>query len=294
MNEEENHEQGSTFGINDILFIVFRHKFKILFFFLMASVAAGAVWYLKPPLFESEAKLLIKYVKESRIAAMPGNSDVVIDAKHSVINSEIEILKSQDVAIAAVKTVGADKFLAAYGGVNDEMRAAGVLLKNLKIEGGNNSDVIAVSLGHPDPQVAQKALSAFIEAYLHKHQEAWLQAGSYEFLLTQTDQIRASLNETDAELGKELSKAGILSLADAKTDITAQLNRIQKDLYETEAQLAEKRAQLDEYKRQPEKTSPNTATANLETKTNNLPDALAAPNPPLSRIINDWPNNWPH
>jgi succinoglycan biosynthesis transport protein ExoP len=279
MNDAENNEQGSTLGINDILFIVFRHKFKILFFFLMAFVAAGAVWYLKPPLFESEAKILIKYVKESRIMATPGSQEVIVDGKHSVITSEIEILKSQDVAIAAVKTVGADKFLAAYGGGNDEMRAAGVLLEKLKIDAGNNSDVVTVSLGHPDPQMAQKTLSAFIEAYLHKHYEAWLQAGSYEFLLTQTDQIRASLNQTEEELGKELSKAGILSLADAKTEVTAQLNRIQKDLYETDAQLAEKRAQLDEYKRPSEKISPNNAPANLETKTNNVPDALAAPNP---------------
>jgi uncharacterized protein involved in exopolysaccharide biosynthesis/Mrp family chromosome partitioning ATPase len=278
MNDAENNEQGSTLGINDVLFIIFRHKFKILFFFLMAFVAAGAVRYLKPPLFESEAKLLIKYVKENRMGATAASSEVIVDGKQGITGSEIEILKSQDVAIAAARGVGPDKILAAYGGGSDEMAAAGVILQNLKIEGGNNNEVVTVTLGHPDPQVAQKALSRFIEEYLHKHYQAWLETGSYEFLLTKTDELRATLSQTDEELSKELSKAGIISLADAKTEISTQLNRIHKDLYDAEAQLAEKRAQFDEYRRQPEKSaSTNGTSTGMEPKNNSR--AESGPDP---------------
>src|SRR4051812_30147200 len=101
--QDNNNEQGSSLGINDVLFILFRHKFKIAFFLVLAFGAVAALWFLKPPLFESKAKILIKYVKENRPTSMPGTSETIIDPGHSVINSETEILKSVDLAVAAAR-----------------------------------------------------------------------------------------------------------------------------------------------------------------------------------------------
>src|SRR5260370_29075353 len=68
-------EIGQTFGVEeqpaqsgmspyDLLFILFRHKWKILFFTLAGLIAAAAVYFAVPPVYESEAKLLVRYVMD--------------------------------------------------------------------------------------------------------------------------------------------------------------------------------------------------------------------------------------
>src|SRR5688572_29504256 len=108
MNEQNsNTQQGSGFAISDILFIVFRHKWKILLFAILGAVGAGVVWRIKQPPYQSNAKLLIRYVTDSR-GLSPGGaagSDVIRSPDtygSTVVNSEIEILMSYDLALATV------------------------------------------------------------------------------------------------------------------------------------------------------------------------------------------------
>jgi uncharacterized protein involved in exopolysaccharide biosynthesis/Mrp family chromosome partitioning ATPase len=283
MNESEHSEQSSSLGPNDILFVLFKHKYKIVFFIVLAFIAGGALKFVKPPMFESKAKILIKYVKENRAPTMPGNSDVVMDPGRSIITTEMEILKSQDIAIAAAKKVGAGRILAIYGGGNDDIAAAGVLLSNLKVEGGGGSDVLTVSLGHRDPVIAQEALKELIDQYLQKHVQVHLQGNSYDFLQTQTDQVRARLAQTEDELRKEQSKAGIISLADAKTEIASELSSIRKAIFDTDAELVESRAQLEELVRQGKFQATNALSLESKqtpsTNSSETATALAAPDP---------------
>src|SRR5258708_17005236 len=57
-------QQPAHSGMNlfDILFMLFRHKWKILSFGLGGLLAAGAVYLLVPPVYESDAKLFVRYV----------------------------------------------------------------------------------------------------------------------------------------------------------------------------------------------------------------------------------------
>src|ERR1700746_2283046 len=54
----------SGFDLSDILFVLFRHKWKIIFCGLVGLIAASAVYFLVPPAYESQAKLLVRYVME--------------------------------------------------------------------------------------------------------------------------------------------------------------------------------------------------------------------------------------
>src|SRR6476646_142596 len=51
---------------NDILFALFRHKKMILGFALLGLMAAIALHFFYPPLYESDAKLLVRYVLDRR------------------------------------------------------------------------------------------------------------------------------------------------------------------------------------------------------------------------------------
>src|SRR5580700_8076694 len=54
----------SSIGLSDILFVLFRHKWKIICCGLVGLVAAGTVYFLVPPAYESQAELLVRYVLE--------------------------------------------------------------------------------------------------------------------------------------------------------------------------------------------------------------------------------------
>src|ERR1700761_1151667 len=121
----------------DIYFILFRHKWKIILLSLAGVVAAAAYWWYYPPPFESEAKLFVRYVLDSRaVNTDPKNAQMTSpDAMgQSIINSEIEILTSFDLAEQAAKNIGPEKILAKYGGGNDPTKAAEVVRKNLVVE----------------------------------------------------------------------------------------------------------------------------------------------------------------
>src|ERR1051326_9116667 len=109
---------GLTFG--DILYVIFRHKWKIALISAAGLVGALSIPLVMPAPYQSEAKLFIKYVLEAKSPARPGASDSQIKSAdergENIINTELEILTSLDVAQQAALAVGPEKILAKNGG----------------------------------------------------------------------------------------------------------------------------------------------------------------------------------
>src|SRR5438876_5846625 len=85
--------------IMDIYYAIFRHKGKIALLSALACVLALGMVKFMPPAYESEVKLLIHYVMETKSPSVRGaGSDSQImspDARgESIINTEMEILRS--------------------------------------------------------------------------------------------------------------------------------------------------------------------------------------------------------
>ncbi|HLX68631.1 MAG TPA: Wzz/FepE/Etk N-terminal domain-containing protein, partial [Verrucomicrobiae bacterium] len=67
------HAPGLTLG--DIYFILFRHKWKILALSALGFIAAFALPRMSTKVYQSEAKLLIRYVTETPAPIHPGEGD---------------------------------------------------------------------------------------------------------------------------------------------------------------------------------------------------------------------------
>src|SRR3954464_9120481 len=100
MNTKPTRPHAPMITLGDIYYILFRHKWKILVFAglgLIASMIVPLVW---PKIYSSEAKLLVKYVTETRMPSSPnGDNEHTIDSDpngRNVINTELQILTSQD------------------------------------------------------------------------------------------------------------------------------------------------------------------------------------------------------
>src|ERR1039457_1494536 len=99
----------------DIYFVVFRHKWKIVIMTLVGLLAATVFYFTKPPLYQSEAQIFIRYVSDSH-TVNPSDTGTrvtsLIDLGQTVMNSEMAILMSYDLAAKVATNFGAEKILA--------------------------------------------------------------------------------------------------------------------------------------------------------------------------------------
>lgn len=239
----------SGLSLGDVYYTLFRHKWKIVLVFLAGIVAAAGLYLAKPPMYQSQSKILIRFILESTNPVAAGDDARVKspDRGENIINSEIEMLTSFDLATLVADVVGPEKILARLGGGNDRLRAAGVVRKGLSVEVPRRSNVLLITFRHPDATVVQPALSALVDTYLKRHVEIHQGVGVLDdFFLRQADQLRARLADTESQLKKLRADAQIISLEDSKRGYIEQITKLSDELRSAEAELMERRITLTE------------------------------------------------
>ena len=254
MNDPQIPAQTPTISLGDIYYVLFRHKWKIILCSVAGLLAAFALYKLRPPPYQSEARLFIRYVTEGKTLTPPGEDTKTISPQRgdTIINSELQILTSLDLAKQVAATVGPEKILGKAGVENAATVAAIVVSNGLTVEVPPNSNVIRIAFQHPDPAVVQPVLAAIVDAYLKKHVEIHEAVGIVgDFLTQETDQLRSRLAQTEEELRKARSKAGIVSLDDSMKAYTEQIARIRQEIFSAEAELAERTTAFQEIAKHP-------------------------------------------
>lgn len=247
MSEFQNEEQQSGLNINDILFSLFRRKWMIVLCATLGISAAAAVYFLLPPIYESESKLLVKYVVDrSTIDAVDGTVKTPGSPGESAIASEIEILTSWDLAMQVADAIGVQRLAPGYKGEANVAIAAGKLLKGLTVTTPPQTNIISVAYKNADPKLAIQVLQELITRYFDKHLEVHRSAGAIDFVARETDQLRTRLNQTDTELKQLKAKAGITSLAESTASLNTGMVNAQQELDGAMAELAEQTARVKE------------------------------------------------
>src|SRR5262245_1669359 len=135
MSETPGPEGSPGLDLKALYYVLFRHKWKILLMSLLGVLGAGVAYFLNPPAFQSEAKLVVRYVRETEGKFLaPGAKDSEIHPTESgggagIINTEREILTSFDLALQVADLVGPEKILGRTGGVTNRIQAAAVVEK---------------------------------------------------------------------------------------------------------------------------------------------------------------------
>ena len=239
--QPQHHHSG--INVSDILIALFRRKWSIVLCTLLGVVAAAAVFFRFPPAYQSQAKLLVRYVLErSAVDPIDNTTRPNQTRNDSVIDSEVQILTSWDLAAQVAEAIGPKRF-----GASSSAAAAGSIFSGLKVTAAKGSDVILVSYTNPDPQLAPLVLQELLSRYFVKHLEVHRSAGAFDFVTQQTDQVRARLNQTEDALNKLRDKIGIVStLQDGQKLLGDEAGDIQKQLGGAEADLAEQQALVNQ------------------------------------------------
>lgn len=231
-------------SLGDVYYTIFRHKWKIVLMSLMGFLAAALIYHVKAPLYASQAELLIKYVPTPTQGSLEGdNQRVIVPDPYGddVLNSEIRILTSLDVAEQAASNFGPATILAKMGGGNSVSAAAGFIRANLEAQPADDthSSVIVITLKHPDPQIVQPLLQAVINAYLQKHYEIHSAGGQFEDALTmEQSELSVRLNATEQQLADVKNKFSIISLDDSQKDLDIQLSKVHDEILDARADLS--------------------------------------------------------
>jgi uncharacterized protein involved in exopolysaccharide biosynthesis len=96
-------------SLRDIYYLLFRHTKKVVFTFIGVVVLVTLGTFMLPEIYQSDAKLLVKLGRESVTldpTASTGQIITTYQSREQEINSEIEILRSRELAEEIVDSIG--------------------------------------------------------------------------------------------------------------------------------------------------------------------------------------------
>lgn len=140
-----------------------RNKAKIVLCAAAGVLAATLFHVIRPTPYHSEAKLLIRYVVKT---VSPAELD-------RVMNEQVEILTSVDLAREVAEHIGPSKILVTTDGDKDLIRAAAVIKAGLRVSVRPKSNLIHITFAYPESHLVQPVLREVIDRFLKLHVEKY-------------------------------------------------------------------------------------------------------------------------
>jgi capsular exopolysaccharide synthesis family protein len=260
--------------LRDLLYIIFSHKRKVLIFMVVLFGAVAVTTFLRPRIYRSEARLMVRLGRESVSLDPTATIGEIVNINRTYdweVNAELEILKSREIAERVVDELGTNMVLKGTGqpkpvsgvlkGVDDTLhyllrgphelmvslglsqrltdreKAVHKLVRGLKIAGLQNTSVIDLSYRERKPERAREVLEKFIQAYLDKHLAVYTTANSQEFFEQQVAQSHAKLAQAEQELQQIKDATGVSSLEEQRSMLVTTIGTMEQGMAQTEADL---------------------------------------------------------
>lgn len=263
--------QDGAAAIKLMLYAVFKRKWQVLAVIAVVVLTMLVAGLTRPRIYKSTAKVMIRPGRaEAQISSGEQREITLpVSATTEQVNSEIEILKSAELArqvIERMAAAGAPIFGAETDLSVDEQ--VGILRSMLSVGPTPQSNVIAIDLFARNPQKGQEILGTLVDTYLDRHAQVHRSKGAAVFFENELNQQRERVHQAEATLATFVERERIVVPEDqirwAVKDATrfrdvmrTQTNKI----IVTERNLAVMRKQLAD---QPERTFADSERVNPE------------------------------
>ena len=277
-------------SLRDLLYVIFKHKGKIILVWMAVTALAVLVISLQEPMYESTAKVLVKEGRENSTptTTMVDVPERIVDiTRLEDVNSEIEILRSRLLAEKVVEKLGAD--LTRSSGkkgkthtqsavsqslhrIIHEMKnllhailpavfqpplplspnelAVLRILKNLDVQLIQSSNVIQVGFSDPDPHVSADVVNALLDFYLDQHLLVHKTPGAYQFFSDQTIDFKQKLEASEKKLEEFKKQCSLAELSLQKEILVRQEGEYEKNLEDMDGAIDGIQSQLLKQKEQ--------------------------------------------
>lgn len=236
-------------SLRDHYYIFFRHKRKIVLFFLSVMLIVTLVTFLLPAVYRSEAKLMVRLGRENvtldPTATTAGQVVSASARRENEMKSELAVVKSRDLAERVVDDLGVSAFVkpSFFGFFRSKdplkVRSEAVekLMKHLEASTEKDSNIITIAYEAKDPKFAQKVVQKIMDHYLEKHLAVNRTPGSHKFFKDQTEKLHAQLMQAEKELGELKNKTGLSSITEQQKLLLARIGSLEKDYEQTNTDL---------------------------------------------------------
>lgn len=248
----QNANRLARFTVRDFAAVAFRRSRTLLYCFfgiLLGSLIAAVVW----PTYRAQTEILVRRQRVDPVVTAEQNSPMVVSGTvtEEEINSEVELITSEDVLRKVVLECGLDKphsWLGSKLASSDPERRIGKAIKNLRnglaVDSLPKTNMIRVTYASSNPRMASQVLSVLDDVYLQKNQEVQRTPGQFAFFDQQTQRAKAELDAAEEKLKAFPQETGTANPNLAR-DITLQkVNEFNLSLGQTEAALAESKQKI--------------------------------------------------
>lgn len=236
--------------VRDLLFVLFRHARKSLLFFAAVLAVAAAAAFLLPSSYRSEARLLVRLGPESMLpdpSVQIGKAVVApIQNRNAEINTELQILRSREVAESVIAAVGPQRILAGAPlqpapNLNRDdatVRAAIIAIDaRLVVEVEPDSNVLAVSFEAKDPVVARDVVNAYVDQFRSTRSRIYRDPKTAQFFGDKESAIREQIAQLEQTIRSLKDQTGVADLESQRAVIIARVGRIQTEMDTLESAL---------------------------------------------------------
>ncbi len=255
-NDNSNQLQFPELSIRDIVKVFFRHKTKMIVFFVFVVLSVSIVTLLTPKSYQSVAKIMLKIGRENATldpAVSIGNTLNISDSRETEIYSEIEVIKSREIMEKVVDMFGPDTIMNLHKSKSDSTAITNTLrdlainkvMKNTVVESVRKTNVIIISFNSYDPLLAKKVVNAIISIYQQKHQSIHRPTDSYDFLENQTTQLNKEIIAAEDSLLILKNNSGILSVETQANNLIQRISSLQLEINQVNASLAASTAKIN-------------------------------------------------
>lgn len=232
-------------SIAQFLRIVWARKWLILASLVLVSAAGTLVTlFVMSKQYVAQASMVVEIRVDPMIGAMaPGM------AAPAYLATQIEVLKSDRVAMRVVKMLGVERSPAAVRQWREATGAtvpldryfADLLQNGLRVEPSRGSNVINITFINTDPAFAAAAANAFAQAYMDVSVEMRVEPARQTagWLDEQTRTLRANLEAAQSKLSKFQQEKGIVVSDERIDEETARLNALTAQLAAAQIELVE-------------------------------------------------------
>jgi uncharacterized protein involved in exopolysaccharide biosynthesis len=260
-NDFMNTNAGQKFGftMRDLMAVGFRHQRVFVLTFagiLLGSIVAA---FVVPPKYESITKILVKRERVDPVVSSEKTNPVMVQnsVSEEELNSEVELILSNDVLRQTVVDAGLDKHKQLlnfwpFKNTPEKQMALTVnhLKGDLKVEPLKKTDLIKITYTSSKPQQAAQVLNALNNAYIEKHLAVRRPSGQLEFFEQETERYRHDLDDAESRLKTFSEEQGGVAPIVSR-DITLQkLNDFNASLESTRAEMQSTEEKINDLQKQ--------------------------------------------
>ena len=227
-----NQEQELELDLRQLWNTLWRRKWIIALLFV-AACAAAYVWSIRTtPIYEATTTVIVRGRQGSLV--LPG-----LEGLTGTTNTErqntLEFFRSRTMALRTAQRLGYD--FDVHSGAFSSFR------NSISVQGSTGSDVIRITVAHPDPEEAQRIANALVETFIEESRRMNSQdvRAAREFVQEQLAQFQADLEQAEEALVRYKQQAEIVTPSGETSAVLEGITRL--EAMRAEAHVARETAQ---------------------------------------------------